>query len=317
MYAQKSKHIISVKKSYSLTKYRTFDVCLNISCCYYILYSAMYRISVIQYSRISCLNMCAWIQAKSVFCMVMFETRFCQTARGKVMTIALTDRKFSSHFFFLYSSKNRSSQRDCSVTHTHTKKKRELQRRKRKKNTSLRRHGDGAKDLVSPSFVFLVLRRICIPSPDQVPQERHKVNLWISIVCICVCICVCVRTYVCVVISSSLFYEYMNIFNGHLSQGRFPDDKFPGKGTIYSPAVHSYFQPCFLCILSPRKIRTTASVFDYGYFKTKFIFLPLRLRMYTCSGRARQGYVHRNHFYHNHRKATFFCNIYQFVFFFL
>lgn len=31
------------------------------------------------------------------------------------------------------------------------------------------RHAHGAKDLVSPSFVFLVLRRICIPSPDCVP----------------------------------------------------------------------------------------------------------------------------------------------------
>lgn len=133
-------------------------------------------------------------------------------------------------------------------------------------------------------------------------------RLYVCWMCVCLC--------VCVVISSSLFYEYMNIFNGHLSQGRFPDDKFPGKGMIHSPAVHGYCRPCFLCILSPRKIRTTASVFDYGYFKTKFIFFcPLRLRIYTCGGRARQGYVHRNHFYHNHREATFFLQ-YLLVFMF-
>lgn len=95
--------------------------------------------------------------------------------------------------------------------------------------------------------------------------------MWISNVCVYVCLCV--------VISSSLFYEYMNIFNGHLSQGRFPDDKFLGKD-FHSPFDQCYCQPCFLCILSPRKIRTTASVFDYGYFKTKFIFYPLRPKGY-------------------------------------
>lgn len=65
------------------------------------------------------------IRAKSVFCMVMFETRFCQTARGKVTTIALTDQKFFSVFFLFYFIsynifiylfiENRSSQRNCSV----------------------------------------------------------------------------------------------------------------------------------------------------------------------------------------------------------
>lgn len=53
-------------------------------------------------------------------------------------TIALTDRKFSSHFFFfLYSSKNRSSQRDCSVTQKKKweRKENERYREKREEKT--------------------------------------------------------------------------------------------------------------------------------------------------------------------------------------
>jgi hypothetical protein len=216
-----------------------------------------------------------------VFCMVMVETRFCQTARGKVMTIALTDRKFSSHFF-LYSSKNRSSQRDCSVTHTHThththtkNKRNERCREERERKTFP--YDDTAMERriwfllhlffsSSGGFAFRHLTRSLRKGIRSICGFPSFVYVYVCAWCGCVC--------VCVVISSSLFYEYMNIFNGHLSQGRFPDDKFPGKGMIHSPAVRGYFQPCFLCILSPRKIRTTASVFDYGYFKTKFIFLP-------------------------------------------
>jgi hypothetical protein len=83
-------------------------------------------------------------------------------------------------------------------------------------------------------------------------------------------------TVLCVVISSSLFYEYMNIFNGHLSLGRFPVDKFLRKGMIllHPPTLFSLH-------FIPEKIRTTASVFDYGYFKIKFIFYPLRPKGYV------------------------------------
>lgn len=89
--------------------------------------------------------------------------------------------------------------------------------------------------------------------------------------------------FVCVVISSSLFYEYMNIFNGHLSQGRFPVDKFPSKGMILLHPLTTLLPTLFSLHFIPEKIRTTASVFDYGYFKTKFIFYPLRPKGYICA----------------------------------
>lgn len=89
--------------------------------------------------------------------------------------------------------------------------------------------------------------------------------------------------FVCVVISSSLFYEYMNIFNGHLSQGRFPVDKFPSKGMILLHPPTALPPTLFSLHFIPGKIRTTASVFDYGYFKTKFIFCPLRPKGYICA----------------------------------
>lgn len=159
-----------------------------------------------------------------------------------------------------------------SHTHIHRQRRNERYREERERNTF------SCDDTAMERRIWFLLHLFFLSSGGFAFRHLTR-SLRKGIRSICgfpsfVYVNVCVSVYVCVVISSSLFYEYMNIFNGHLSQGRFPDDKFPGKGTIHSPAVHGYFQPCFLCILSPRKIRTTASVFDYGYFKTKFIFLP-------------------------------------------
>lgn len=82
-------------------------------------------------------------------------------------------------------------------------------------------------------------------------------------------------------------YEYMNIFNGHLSQGRFPADKFPSKGTDSSRPPFALRTTLFsLHFIPARKMRTTASVFDYGYFKMKFIFAPEGLKAIDASARA-------------------------------
>lgn len=79
-----------------------------------------------------------------------------------------------------------------------------------------------------------------------------------------------------------VFYEYMNIFNGHLSQGRFPAvDKFPCEKTDARRPCSSLFLFFYLYFIPlPYPIRgkeydgTVAFVFDYGYFETKFIFWP-------------------------------------------
>lgn len=112
---------------------------------------------------------------------------------------------------------------------------------------------------------------------------------------------------VSVISPSSSFYEYMNMFNGHLSQGRFPVDEFPSNGTTTTTTTipsHRHRRPrglfsFLLCVLSRRKIRTTASVFDYGYFETKFIFYPLRPKGFRTRVRAPDGdgAVRGNHFY--------------------
>lgn len=70
------------------------------------------------------------VSFKSVFSMVMYETRFCQTTYKEVMTIALTDQKFSFYFFFFYFNKKPvfPTELQCQKK----KKKREMEKKERK-----------------------------------------------------------------------------------------------------------------------------------------------------------------------------------------
>jgi len=101
--------------------------------------------------------------------MVMFETQFCQTARGKVMTIALTDRKFSSHFFFFIFIEKPvfPAGMQCHTKKKERKETRNIEKKEKEKHfptttTTTRRWSEGF------GFSF-----ICFSRP---PEDLHSVT---------------------------------------------------------------------------------------------------------------------------------------------
>jgi len=216
-------------------------------------------------------------------------------------------------FFFLYSSKNRSSQRDCSVTHTHihTQRRNESYREERERktfpcdDTAMKRRIWFLLHLFFSSSGGFAFRHLTRSLRKGIRSICGFPSFVYAYVCVYVCVRMCVWSF-----PRRCFMNTWIYLTDICPKDVFPMTNFPVRERSTRPPSTATSNLVFFAFYPLGKYALRLLYLIMVISKRNLFFSPLRLRMYTCSGRARQGYVHRNHFYHNHRKATFFCNIY-------